>query len=109
MSHLGNQLCHLIPQPSMSRVVIVGPMPEQRYRNLMQLHWKRAEGEPEFGREQPSQSRLHGDDDGARATRDGTVRKRGVVSTTVRRNPSFSSASSTIPRTLRPGLRLVNT
>jgi hypothetical protein len=31
---------------------------------------------------------------GARATSDGTTRKRGVVSTTVRRNPSFARASS---------------
>jgi len=46
---------------------------------------------------------------GARATRDGTARKRGVVRTTVRRRPSFSRASSTTPRTLRPGLRLVST
>ena len=63
MSQLGNQPCHLIPQPGMSRIVIAGPMPQQRYRDLPKLHRERATGEPEFGREQPSQSRLHGDDD----------------------------------------------
>ena len=35
---------------------------------------------------------------GARATRNGTARKRGVVNTTVRCNPNFAKASSTTPR-----------
>jgi len=58
MSHLGNQLCHLITQPGMSRIVIVGPTPEQRYRNLMQLHRKRAEGEPDRSSSNRDASRL---------------------------------------------------
>jgi hypothetical protein len=30
MSQLGNQLGHLVPQPGVSRIAIVGPVPQER-------------------------------------------------------------------------------
>src|SRR6516164_8223740 len=109
MLQLGNQFGQLVAQPSMCRIVIVRRMPQQRYRDLIQVDRGRAKAQPEFSGKPLRQARPYRDDDGACDTSDGTVRKRCVVSATERRKPRFSSASSTKPRALRPCAMLVST
>ena len=40
-SHIGGQLGHLIPQPGMGRITIVGCVPQQRDSDLVQLDRRR--------------------------------------------------------------------
>ena len=64
MLQLGNQFGQLVAQPSMCRIVIVRRMPQQRYRDLIQVDRGRANAQPKFSGKPPRQARPHGDDDG---------------------------------------------
>ena len=87
------------PQPPMPWVTIIGGMPEQRDGDVLQLHWRRAEAEPKFCTKKRASRAFMVTTTGARATKNGTAKKRGVVSTTrAPASPASSSASSTTPR-----------